>query len=285
MKIISKIQDGKDDGDSNNLTGTTTNRGYVQIGDWAFTNSVGLFYFSFPISLQKLKIKTAILSIYVENYEGFIKENKQVSVSIDISNEKNAKSLRYGINRIFILEKIYLKELKTNCFINFDISDILKKVKKADRSLLLRIKIKNAKNQIWNISSADDNIFGSAQIIITTDDLIKMEENIKISDEIVCKNYNYEKEVYKIGDILLHPSHISVNGNSIINPYYTIASDQLSISISEKIKFEDSNKMLNIIGKHLPFFTPDGVYNCIVESCSLKFNVSWIDLSLNFIIF
>ena len=121
MKIISKIQEGKNDGDFNNLTGTTTSRGCVQIGDWAFTNSVGLFYFSFSTSLQKLKIKNAIFSIYVENYEGFNKENKPVSISIDISNEKNAKSLRYGINRIFILEKTYLKDLKTNCYIEFDI--------------------------------------------------------------------------------------------------------------------------------------------------------------------
>ena len=285
MKILCKIDDGKNDGDSNNLTGTTSSRGFLIIGDWSVSKSVGLFHFSLPVSLQKLNIKNATFIIYIENYKSFAEEEKTkpVQISIDISNEKNAKSLEYGGNRIFISEKKYFKKLETNSFIKFNISEVLEK-SKADKNLLLRIKINNVRNQLWKISSADYNTFGAAEIIIETDELVEIEENTKISDEIICKDSDYEKGIYKVGDLILHPSHITTTGNSNIGIYTINPTDNFQINISEKIKFGDAIKFLDIVGKQLPFFTPDEIYNCIVESCSLSYNISWIDLTLNLII-
>ena len=289
--IISKIDNGNDDADWNSLTGTSIQRGFVKIGKWATVNSYGLFRFMIPIN-RGITIKKAVLTIYINEYKDFLeKDQKPVEVLIDISDEINAKSLEFGANRAFITSEKYRKKLNVNSFVYFDVTKHINKIinkKKWEKNnyVLLRMKINKVNNQLWNITSVDNDLFGAAQIIMRTNDTFnEITEEIIVNDKLICLNSDLDNFNYKIGDLIIHPNHISCSGDSIIRSYQVIAPDQLSIKISEKINYEQAKEMLNLVGQTMPFLTPEYYFNCIVQSVSLNYNIRFVDTSLNLVIF
>ena len=88
-----KIQNGNDDGSRNSFTGDTLNKSTIDIGNWMFINTFGVFRFSLPISYGA-EIKSAMLSLYLESTEGKIQ--KFHTIKIDYSKEINALPLNYG---------------------------------------------------------------------------------------------------------------------------------------------------------------------------------------------
>jgi hypothetical protein len=295
-KIILKINNGENDGDVNSITGTSIDRGSVNIGNWALIDSDGIFRFALPISAGT-KIKKAILCLYPESFKCFPEQEEKnlkiKKIEISASNEFDAQPLSYGCNRTFIGKKNYYNyNLKLYEFNYFDITSIIQLIIdgegwKKDNHILLKVQIKREQNKLVKIASADENEFGATELIIdlSAKQVFELNEDFNFSDELILveTKRKYQDE-YRLGDMQIFPDRISFS-KSILPSIYKIENEKnFELIIELKADFESVSKFLNLVGKRLIFATPDEINNSLVKSCSISYNITYVDLVLNLII-
>jgi hypothetical protein len=283
-----KIQDGNNDGSHNSFTGDTINKNTIDIGNWMFVNSYGVF--RFPIDIANgTKIEYALLTIYLEDTKGKISTKQDIQITC--SDEINAFPLQYGLDRQYYLYDIKYNDIKLvkDDFNSFEITPLIKYIInkplwKKGNYIAIKVNIPDAYNEIFQFGSADLNNPSSAIITIQYDE-IELAIKTKINHKESVLSFGNEKidENVIIGDLPLHPERISYEFEREPN-FYSLGKDMPTrISISERMDFESGNKLLSCVGKILPFKCQEKKFNCIVESITADYDINYVNVSLSLI--
>lgn len=291
MNIIRcKIQRSEDDGDFNIATGTSYNRGYVLVGNWATISSCGLFRFSNLPFIQGAKINKAILNIYLEDLEP--KEDRTgLDFLVSVSLEGDARDLTYGANRSFSYYQTYsIDSINPNQFLGLDVTNLVqKKVNELDwkNSILFKIEINNGNFlRLLHFSSAESSLYGSAELYIEYDQdkEVILETSCDPKDDIIVSGTKLSTSGYYLGELKILPDHISASENLIFNPYEIIKNKTFDLTIESKINFELAETLLDLVGTYTILKTPDDVFNVLIKGINLNFRNSYLDSSLNLVV-
>lgn len=283
-----KIQDGNDDGARNSFTGDTVNKNTIDIGNWMFVNTFGVFRFPLSISYGA-KIKSALLSLYLESSEGEIR--KIHTVKIDYSKEVNALPLSYGLNRNYSLQNIIHSdiELIENEWNTFEITPLIETITnqylwQKNYYIILRVSI-DASNEIFRFGSAD--ITSSSAALLTVDynvPSLEISTNINYDESIILGIKDFKDDVTKLDDLLIHPEHLTFEYAREPESHGIGKEVPIKIDLSERLDFDTGEKLLKKVGGIFPFRYQKKNYNCILSSCNLDFDITYVNANISLVV-
>ena len=282
-----KIQDGSDDGSRNSFTGDTLNKNTIDIGNWMFINTFGVFRFSLPISYGA-ETESAMLSLYLESTEG---KQKFHTIKIDYSKEINALPLGYGLNRNYSLLNATHSdiELFENDWNTFEITPLIEAITnqylwQKDYFVVLRINI-DANNEIFKFGSAD--IISTSAAILTVDynvPNLEISSNVNYKESVTIGIKDFKEDVTKLDDLIIHPEHLTFEYAREAESHGIGKEVPVRIDISERLDFKTGEKLLNKVGGIFPFKCQKKNYNCILSECNLDFQIAFVNANITLVI-